>query len=61
MKASLHHERTERQQVELQLQAEKEARARDLNDIARECRDPFVVPALLDAFLKLSKMSNDIL
>ncbi|KAF5390450.1 hypothetical protein D9757_005296 [Collybiopsis confluens] len=29
-----------------------------VEDIKRECREPFIVPALLDAFLNLSNLSN---
>ncbi|KAG7096650.1 hypothetical protein E1B28_004066 [Marasmius oreades] len=32
-----------------------------LKDVQRECREPFVVPALLDAFLKISTLSSEVI
>lgn len=61
LKASLEHEREERRCVEQQLQEEKMARVRDRLDVESECKDPFVVPALLDVFLKLSQMTDGII
>ncbi len=41
--------------------AEEEARhARILLDIKEECREPFVVPALLDAFVALSETVDNV-
>jgi hypothetical protein len=49
------------QAVQLKLELEKERRASaedSLKDIERECRKPFVVPALLKAFIKISQLSS---
>ena len=45
----------------LNIALEQESRAyaeQKLKDVERECREPFVVPALLKAFLKISQLSN---
>ena len=46
------------------LRAER-ARRSDLentvNDATRECKQPFVVPALFDAFMKIGQMTGDAL
>lgn len=47
--------------MEEQLLEERQSRAKDMVNIERECRDPFVVPALLQAFLKMSEMTDTIL
>ncbi|EIM79734.1 uncharacterized protein STEHIDRAFT_126406 [Stereum hirsutum FP-91666 SS1] len=60
-KTLLHIEQAERKNAEQRLEEEKEARARDLSAIEKECKDPFVVPALLQAFLKMSKMTDAVL
>ena len=53
-------ETARRVEVEANL-AEKEAHhARILLDIKEECREPFVVPALLDAFVALSETVDDV-
>ncbi|TFY67672.1 hypothetical protein EVG20_g3862 [Dentipellis fragilis] len=54
MRAVLMIERSARQAAEEKLEAER----RVLEDVRRECREPFVVPALLDAFVKLSRMGE---
>lgn len=54
-------ERRGRQMIEEQLLEERHSRAKDMVNIERECRDPFVVPALLQAFLKMSEMTDTIL
>lgn len=54
-------ERRGRQMIEEQLLEERYSRAKDMVNIERECRDPFVVPALLQAFLKMSEMTDTIL
>jgi type II secretory pathway component PulM len=49
------------EQFETELQAEREKRRRledAIEDIRRERREPFVVPALLDAFIEISKLTN---
>ncbi|KAJ7489166.1 hypothetical protein FB451DRAFT_684011 [Mycena latifolia] len=52
------------QQLEGELQAER-AKRRMLDDfvedIRRECRAPFVVPTLLDAFVEISRLTNETL
>ncbi|KAL0065237.1 hypothetical protein AAF712_007748 [Marasmius tenuissimus] len=51
-------------QATMQLLEEKKRRkaAEDaLKDVQRECREPFVVPALLDAFVALSNASTNVL
>ncbi|KAJ7182838.1 hypothetical protein C8R43DRAFT_968210 [Mycena crocata] len=50
--------------VERELQAERARRRRleeEVRDVRRECREPFVVPALLDAFLEISKLTTEAL
>ncbi|KIM73566.1 hypothetical protein PILCRDRAFT_829050 [Piloderma croceum F 1598] len=63
-----HHERNCQVDTELQLQAvqlklevEQNKRAiaeQSLKDVERECKEPFVVPALLKAFIKISQLSS---
>ncbi|KAI0067071.1 hypothetical protein BV25DRAFT_1835394 [Artomyces pyxidatus] len=57
----LEEEASARQIAELALQKEREQHQHVLQDIHSECRGPFVVPALLDAFLALSSMSDRVL
>lgn len=50
------------QHLEGALQDERAKRRRlegIVEDIRRECREPFVVPALLDAFVEISKLTNE--
>ncbi|KAJ6618192.1 hypothetical protein B0H10DRAFT_1268191 [Mycena sp. CBHHK59/15] len=47
LEAELQHERKERKRLELIVE-----------DIRRECREPFVVPALLDAFVSISNLTT---
>ncbi|KAJ7100773.1 hypothetical protein B0H15DRAFT_460799 [Mycena belliarum] len=52
------------QQIEDELQEERARRRRledFVGDIRRECRAPFVVPALLDAFIEISRLTNETL
>jgi type II secretory pathway component PulM len=52
------------EQFEAELQAERARRRRleeIVEDIRRECREPFVVPSLLDAFIEISKLTNEAL
>ncbi|KAJ7472451.1 hypothetical protein B0H11DRAFT_1354710 [Mycena galericulata] len=50
------------QHLEEELEEER-AKRRQLDkvvaDIRRECREPFVVPSLLDAFIEISKLTNE--
>lgn len=50
--------------VEKELLDEKRRRAEvesALQDVERECREPFVVPALLQAFVSISKLTTEAL
>jgi len=49
-----------RVKAEEALAKERARHARILQDIQKECREPFVVPALLDAFVTLSGVVDDI-
>lgn len=49
-----------RAKAEAALAEERARHARILQDIQMECREPFVVPALLDAFLSLSHIVGSI-
>jgi hypothetical protein len=47
--------------VEKELRAERKRREEAeavLIDIERECREPFVVPALFEAFVSISKITS---
>jgi hypothetical protein len=49
------------QTVEAALAVEKKGREvaeKSLADVERECRAPFVVPALLQTFMKISQIGN---
>jgi hypothetical protein len=49
------------QMVERELQTERKKRMEaeeTLKDVERECREPFVVPALLEAFVSISKLTT---
>ncbi|KAM6495096.1 hypothetical protein JOM56_009719, partial [Amanita muscaria] len=46
-------------EVELASERRKRQEAENvLKDVERECRAPFVVPAILDAFCMISKITN---
>jgi hypothetical protein len=46
-------------QLKLELEQEKRAAADQLlKDVERERKEPFVVPALLKAFIKISQLSS---
>jgi hypothetical protein len=45
-----------RKKAEEALAEERARHARILQDIEMECREPFVVPALLDAFVAVSQV-----
>ncbi|KAI9456599.1 hypothetical protein HD554DRAFT_1845477 [Boletus coccyginus] len=48
-----------RLEAELRVERARRVRAeRVLSDVERECRAPFVVPALLQAFMSISELSN---
>ncbi|KAF9268250.1 hypothetical protein L218DRAFT_604219 [Marasmius fiardii PR-910] len=50
------------QLAEKQLKEERrrrEAAEDSLKDVQRECREPFVVPALMDAFLAISNLASE--
>ena len=52
---------TELSRVEADLRAERSRRVsaeRALSDVERECRAPFVVPALYQAFMSISELSS---
>lgn len=47
--------------VESELRAERKRREEAeaaLNDIERECREPFIVPALFEAFVSISRITS---
>jgi len=53
--------KTRLQMVERELREERMQRIRAedaLKDIQRECREPFVVPALFEAFLLISNVTS---
>lgn len=49
-----------RKKAEEALAEERARHARILQDIEKECREPFVVPALLDAFVAVSQVVDNI-
>jgi hypothetical protein len=49
-----------RVKAERALAEERARHARILQDIQIECREPFVVPALLDAFVAVSQIVDDV-
>ncbi|KAI0300565.1 hypothetical protein B0F90DRAFT_1817610 [Multifurca ochricompacta] len=50
----------EREKAEATLAEERANHARLLQEIRKECQEPFVVPALLDAFIALSETVDSI-
>ncbi|KAJ6618193.1 hypothetical protein B0H10DRAFT_1268193 [Mycena sp. CBHHK59/15] len=49
-------------QNELTTERQKREEAEEsIKEIARECREPFVVPALMDAFITISKLTTHVL
>jgi len=51
------------QQLESELQTERALRRKAdalVQDVRRECKTPFVVPALFDAFAEISQMTSDL-
>jgi hypothetical protein len=53
-------EQAARLKAEAALAEERARHARILQDIQKECREPFIVPALLDAFVALSQTMDTI-
>jgi len=53
-------ERAARKRAEEALAEERARHARILHGIEMECREPFVVPALLDAFVAVSQVVDSI-
>ncbi|KAI0330643.1 hypothetical protein GY45DRAFT_1370576 [Cubamyces sp. BRFM 1775] len=58
LRKQLTQEQDARKLAEATLRAERLRRS-ELEDVNRECRQPFVVPALYDAFLKLGQVAGD--
>jgi hypothetical protein len=53
-------ERLLRLENEVEIERRKRAAAEAiLEDVQRECREPFVVPALLESFITISKLTNE--
>ncbi|KAJ7220681.1 hypothetical protein GGX14DRAFT_389084 [Mycena pura] len=51
------------QQLQSELQTERALRRKAdalVQDVRRECKTPFVVPALFDAFVEISQMTSDV-
>ena len=64
LREELSREQQSRRVQEALLRAERLRRTEmesAVNDTSRECKQPFVVPALLDAFLKIGQMTGDAL
>ncbi|CCL98424.1 uncharacterized protein FIBRA_00421 [Fibroporia radiculosa] len=62
MRKDLQHERKARRAAEEAVFDERRRRIRAediLEDMRRECASPFVVPALMDAFVKLAQLTSD--
>jgi hypothetical protein len=53
-------EKAARKKAEEALAEERTRHARVLQDIEAECREPFVVPALLDAFIAVSQVVDSV-
>ena len=48
--------------VELRIEREKRTIAeRRLEEVERECRNPFIVPAVFKAFVEVSRLTNGML
>lgn len=60
LRSSAASEAAARVEAEAALAEERARHARILQDIQMECREPFVVPALLDAFLSVSHIVDSI-
>ncbi len=60
LRSALDLETAARRRAEETLAEERARHARILQDIETECREPFVVPALLDAFVAVSQVVDSI-
>ncbi|KAI0646245.1 hypothetical protein C8Q79DRAFT_1069591 [Trametes meyenii] len=60
LRKQLAREAESRKLAEATLRAERALRS-EVEDVKRECREPFVVPALYDAFMKIGQLSGDAL
>ncbi|KAI0360741.1 hypothetical protein OH77DRAFT_1493150 [Trametes cingulata] len=58
LRQQLTSETNARKLAEATLRAERALRT-EVEDVKRECREPFVVPALFDAFMKIGQMTGD--
>ncbi|KAI8986881.1 hypothetical protein BD414DRAFT_545455 [Trametes punicea] len=58
LRKQLAQETNARKLAEATLRAERALRS-EVEDVKRECRQPFVVPALFDAFMKIGQMTGD--
>ena len=64
LREALRHEQQTRRVAEATLRAERLRRDEIemvIKDTQRECQQPFVVPALLDAFMKIGQMTGETL
>lgn len=55
--------RTRLEMIEAELAAEQKLRhdaEAVLNDIRSECKEPFIVPALLDAFITITHLTDSV-
>jgi hypothetical protein len=60
LRSAVDSEATARMKAEAALAEERARHARILRDIQTECREPFVVPALLDAFVAVSQIVDSV-
>jgi hypothetical protein len=60
LRSTVESEAAARMKAEAALAEERARHARILQDIQMECREPFVVPALLDAFLSVSHIVENV-
>ncbi|CDO73356.1 hypothetical protein BN946_scf185008.g119 [Trametes cinnabarina] len=60
LRKQLTQETNARKLAEATLRAERALRT-EMEDVKRECRQPFVVPALFDAFMQIGQMTGDVL
>jgi hypothetical protein len=60
LRSTVDSEAAARVKAETALAEERARHARILQDIQMECREPFVVPALLDAFVAISQIVDDV-
>lgn len=60
LRSAAESETAARKKAEDALAEERARHARILQDIGMECREPFVVPALLEAFVAVSEVVDSI-